>query len=92
MKTNYREVLFLIILGIAYGQCTFVHQVASNEFNININEQGAKITQSIRFENGLKITDVPDHHHRSASTFVFDKETVIISIFIILAFHYCNLL
>ena len=73
----YLQILIVIYsLGILYSQANYVHQKSPNEFDIQLEEQGVRITQKIRFENGLTITEVPDHHNISAGTFVFDEAKV----------------
>ena len=65
--------LAILVLAIATVGANFLHQVAPNEFSIDIEERGVRILQKVKFENGLRITEVPRHHHISAATFVFDN-------------------
>ena len=65
--------LAFLVLAIANVGANFLHQVAPNEFNIDIEERGVRILQKVKFENGLRITEVPQHHHLSAATFVYDN-------------------
>jgi len=66
--------MLLVGVGINFSHANYVHQKSPNEFDIDLEEQGVRITQKIRFENGLIITEVPDHHNISSGTFVFDEK------------------
>ena len=68
--------IVLVGVGINFSHANYVHQKSPNEFDIELEEQGVRITQKIRFENGLTITEVPDHHNISSGTFVFDEKMV----------------
>ena len=78
MTTSVCKLLSLFVCIFTFSSATFVHQVSENEFEIGIEENGVRITENIRYENGLKITVVPSHHHISGATYVYDQETVIL--------------
>ena len=74
----FRASLFiLLILGTLGSQAKIVHQVAPNQFELELEEQGTRLTQKIRFDpDGLRITEVPAHNELVHAIYVFDSSTV----------------
>ena len=71
------SLLILLILGTVGSQAKIVHQVAPNQFELELEERGTRLTQKIRFDpDGLRITEVPAHHDLVHAIYVFDSSTV----------------
>jgi len=64
----------LLILG-NFSTASFVKRINSNEFEMQINEQGTNFSQRmiVDKENGFTITDVPAHNGRLATTIYKDQ-------------------
>lgn len=65
---------FIALLAVVSISGHFVDQTGDHEYVINILENGTKVQQHTRFENGLIIINVPSHHDIHQSTVVIDHE------------------
>lgn len=69
-----KDILQLVAFAIAIAsiRAKFVKKISENNYELNINERGAHITQKVTLENDLVITQVPAHHDRVAITYIYD--------------------
>jgi len=67
------SLFILVILGTCGSQAKFVHQVGPDQFEVELEEMGTRLTQKVRFDaDGQRITEVPAHNGRVAALYVFD--------------------
>ena len=73
------SLFILLILGTCGSQAKFVHQVGPDQFEVELEEMGTRLTQKVRFDaDGQRITEVPAHNGRVAALYVFDDSMVCI--------------
>ena len=71
------SLLILLILGTCGSQAKIVNHIDPNQYELELEERGTRLTQKIRFDvDGLRITEVPAHNELLAATYVFDSSKV----------------
>ena len=81
MRTLVNSIMSPLLLILTFTlscHAAFVEHLSDKEYNLNIEENGVRFTQKVTVdtENGLVITQVPDHHNIAAATFIFQEATV----------------